>query len=368
MFLYPTGARTELERPPYVVYGLLISFVVIQTCMMLADLVNPRAHLWVVSTFGFIPARQNWWALVTSLFVHTGTLWGWPHLLGNALYLWLFGAGLENRMGHWAFAIFYLTAGICAGLIHGTGVHPLAYGKALVGASGAVAGVLGAYLVLMPLTDIRLAGCCMFWPVSFHLAAIWFLPLWFLLEFTRAKWGGAGPEAHVAYWAHVGGFLIGIPVGVLVRASESGKKGKPSEELEETRENVAALMFQRNQRELRGHLVDGDFPAAWLTYSQIQAEFPGALVDSDCQLSLGELAVREGEYHRAIELYRTLANSNRSEEIRARAAYRMGVVYLERLADREQAVRVFQILINKFPETDAARGAEERLSEIFPQH
>jgi len=362
MFLFPTGTGTALERQPYVVYASMLAMALIQAALTLVWLLDPQLLTAALTTFGFVPARSNLWALVTGLFLHMG----WLHLLGNALYLWMFGAGLENRIGHAAFAALFLTAGICSGLIHGTAVHPLGYGKPLIGASGAVAGLLGAYLVLMPFTDIRLVGCCLVWPFSTRIAAVWFLPFWFLLEFVRASWGTSGGGGDVAYWAHVGGFLIGVPIGVMVRLSERARGRAPAEGEAEPDANVAALVFRRKQDDLRSHLHVNDFAAAWALYSQLQLEFPGALLDSDCLLLLADQAVREGRFREAVDLYRSLANSNRSDQVRARAAYRMGVVCLENLADQDRASRVFQILVNRFPDTDSARGAEEYLRDIFP--
>jgi membrane associated rhomboid family serine protease len=360
MLPIPTGSQVALERKPTVVYGLLLAMFLIHTVVFIITSIDPGLRITILRTFGFIPSHRNFWALFTYVFVHAG----WLHLLGNLIFLWIFGAGLEDRVGHAEFTLIFLTSGICSALIHGTGVHPLAYAKPVVGTSGAVAGILGAYLVLMPLAEIRVTGCFFCMPVHGRIAAFWFLPLWFLLELLRAYFSEGGPSAGVAYWAHVGGFLVGVPMGVLLRISEKEQgAGAPSGAEEEA--NIAARVLEMREGDLRRIVREGDFNLAWELYRRLDEEFPGILLDTGLQLSLASLAEQEGRYAEALALYRALANSNRVEEARARAAYRMGIIYLDREADHRQAARVFQILIRKFPSTDAARGAEEKLEEIF---
>jgi len=360
MIPLPTGARVSLEHPPYVVYGILILLLVVQSVIFIAGIVSPGAPDAILHTFGFVPAHRNYPALLSYVFVHAG----WLHLFGNILFLWIFGAGLEDRVGHAEFAVIFLTSGVCSGLIHGAAIHPLGYAMPIVGASGAIAGILGAYLVLMPLTEIRVTGCCLFWPIHTRIAAFWFLPLWFLKELVFASYTGAEAGAGVAYWAHVGGFLVGVPMGVLLRFSEkAGRQSAGSEA--EAGENIAAQVLQMREGDLERLVREGNYTLARELHRRIDQEFPGVLLHSGLVLAFAELAEREGDHEEALALYRGLANSNRLEEARARAAYRMGVIYLDKMADPDRAARVFQLLVGKFPGTDAARGAEEQLEHIF---
>jgi membrane associated rhomboid family serine protease len=142
--------------------------------------------------------------LVTSLFLHGG----WLHLLGNMLYLWIFGDNVEDRMGHSGFLVFYLLVGVIAGLAH-VMVNPTSR-VPLIGASGAIAGVLGAYLVLFPRARVRSLAFFGFYLTTISVPAIVMLPLWFLFQFL-AGWQSLGASGTgVAWWAHVGGFLAGL--------------------------------------------------------------------------------------------------------------------------------------------------------------
>ena len=163
-----------------------------------------------VAAYGAVPARLladplgAAPTLVTSAFLHGG----WVHLLGNMLYLWIFGDNVEERMGHGGFLAFYLLAAVAAGLTH-TLLTPLSH-RPLVGASGAIAGVLGAYLVLFPRARIvSLVPLGIFTRVV-AVPAVVFLPLWFILQLVSGLASLTGEAETVAWWAHVGGFVAGV--------------------------------------------------------------------------------------------------------------------------------------------------------------
>jgi membrane associated rhomboid family serine protease len=146
-----------------------------------------------------------WLTIVTSMFLHGG----WLHLAGNLLYLWIFGRNVEGRLGHQGFAVFYLAAGLAAA---GVQIAPDPSSTIpMVGASGAISGVLGAYLVLFPRSRV-----VVFFPFSFMLLhemrAFWLLILWFALQLVSAV--GAPDDAGVAWWAHIGGFVAGAVVAL----------------------------------------------------------------------------------------------------------------------------------------------------------
>ncbi|HEY3919278.1 MAG TPA: rhomboid family intramembrane serine protease [Stellaceae bacterium] len=143
-----------------------------------------------------------WMTIFTSMFLHSG----WLHLIGNMVYLWVFGKGVENALGSARFLVFYFVCGAAAAatqaLTDPTSTLPM------VGASGAIAGVLGAYLVLYPFGHVFV----FFWIIIIFrivaVPAIILLGLWFLIQLLSAQDAGAG--AGVAFWAHVGGFVAGM--------------------------------------------------------------------------------------------------------------------------------------------------------------
>jgi len=132
---------------------------------------------------------------------------GWAHLLGNMLYLWIFGDNVEDLMGHGRFLIFYIVSGLAAVWAHIL-TNP-ASRIPLVGASGAIAGVLGAYLVLFPRAHIISLVPLGFFLRVVAVPAILFLPIWFLMQFIYGFASLGAETAGVAWWAHVGGFVAG---------------------------------------------------------------------------------------------------------------------------------------------------------------
>ena len=164
--------------------------------------------------FGLVPAAFSWVAVLTSMFLHGGLL----HVGGNMLFLWIFGDNVEDRMGHGRFVAFYLLCGAAAALAQ-TAMSPDSV-VPMVGASGAVAGVMGAYFVLYPHSRIvTLIPLFVFFHVM-EVPALVFLGLWFVLQFVSgvgsiAAATGGEPAGGIAFWAHVAGFVAGVS-GVLV--------------------------------------------------------------------------------------------------------------------------------------------------------
>jgi len=155
--------------------------------------------------------------LLSSMFVHGG----WMHLLGNMLFLYIFGDNVEDRLGHGSYLVFYLLCGAGASLVQ---VYAQQNSAApLIGASGAISGVLGAYFLLYPRARVlTLIPLFVFFPVV-ELSAFFFLGFWFLLQFIQGALAAAGGDAAaggVAWWAHAGGFVAGavlLPVFLLLR-------------------------------------------------------------------------------------------------------------------------------------------------------
>ncbi|HXQ66203.1 MAG TPA: rhomboid family intramembrane serine protease [Alphaproteobacteria bacterium] len=158
------------------------------------------------------PGPAAWLPIVTNMFLHGG----WLHLIFNMWTLWLFGPAIEDRMGSGRYLAFYLGCGVLASVSHAV-FNPTSMVPAL-GASGAIAGVLGCYVRLFPLARMIVLVPVLFLPLFFELPAIIFVGLWFLLQLMQGAAeffmpsGGGG----IAWWAHVGGFLAGLAIGPLL--------------------------------------------------------------------------------------------------------------------------------------------------------
>lgn len=171
--------------------------------------------------YGLVPARfwasqgpDRWIPVFTAMLLHGG----WWHLIANMWALWLFGDNVEDAMGHGRFLVFYLACGVGAALLHCTvnASSPVPS----IGASGAIAGVLGAYLLLYPGAQVITIIPVFFFPWIVQVPAVLYLGLWFLsqlLNGVASLSASASAAGGVAWWAHVGGFGTGLILGPLLR-------------------------------------------------------------------------------------------------------------------------------------------------------
>jgi membrane associated rhomboid family serine protease len=184
------------------------------------ELVPEKLHHYFVSLYGMVPARYTnpSWAIamgypqdyflsfVTNLFLHGG----WWHLIINMWFLWIFADNVEGRMGHGRFIVFYLLCGVAATAIQWAYTPQLVF--PVIGASGAIAGVLGAYFFLYPYAKIVLWVPLFLLPIFIEIPAIAFIGVWVIWQMQKATTalmfnGGA---SNIALWAHLGGFVVGM--------------------------------------------------------------------------------------------------------------------------------------------------------------
>jgi len=194
-----------------------VSLIVINSIVFVYEWMLPQQALQAFTAhYALIPAFFSVASVLTSMFLHAG----WMHVIGNMLYLWIFGDNIEDQLGHVGFLIFYLAAGAVAAVTQ-VFINPNTL-VPMVGASGAIAGVMGAYFVLYPESRILTA---IFFVIFFDLVeipAIFFLGIWFLMQLLSGV-GSLGVHnasaGGTAFFAHIGGFAIGLLVGALLRAS-----------------------------------------------------------------------------------------------------------------------------------------------------
>ena len=175
---------------------------------------GPRSEAFLF-TYGLVPREFMVTTLFTSMFVHAG----WLHVLGNMLYLYIFGDNVEDRLGHIRYVVFYLLCGAAAGATHAlTAVHS---GVPVVGASGAIAGVSGAYFLFFPTSRVVTLVPIFLFVQIIEIPAVFFLFMWFVWQVVSGVATlGAASRGGVAVWAHVGGFVAGMIVGPLLRRRE----------------------------------------------------------------------------------------------------------------------------------------------------
>ncbi len=219
--VFPLRDSPGLRHRPWVTMTL----VMINVVVFLLELSSGELAMDLIQTFAVIPAHllsPDYWVatfgwplvtMVTGIFMHGS----WGHLVGNMLYLWVFGDNLEDRLGRGRFLLFYLLCGVLANIAHAL-ANPLSY-TPTIGASGAVAGVLGGYILLFPRARVlTLVPVGLFVP-AVRVPAWAYLGLWFVVQLAS----GLAPlwfqdmTQTVAFWAHINGFLSGVALAQLLR-------------------------------------------------------------------------------------------------------------------------------------------------------
>ena len=191
---------------------ITVSVIAVNTLAFLYELsLGEQLNLFLIE-FGLVPAEFSIVTLFSSMFLHGGFL----HFGGNMLYLWIFGDNVEDRLGHGRFLVFYLLCGVAAAVAQ-TMMAPNSP-VPMIGASGAIAGVMGAYLVLYPRSKIVTLLPIFFFIQLIEVPAIFFLGVWFLMQLfsgvgSLVETAGGG----VAFFAHVGGFAVGALAGAVAR-------------------------------------------------------------------------------------------------------------------------------------------------------
>jgi hypothetical protein len=201
---------------PFINYAIiLLNFLFFLYQLSLGPHLEKFLYAW-----GFVPAQffaplsighlhlsQRILPLFTSMFLHGG----WLHFLGNMLYLYIFGDNVEDRLGHARYLLFYLLCGVLAAAVHlltNTGSR-----VPTIGASGAIAGVMGAYFFLYPYARVVTLIIVIFFVDVVEIPAFFFLAFWFILQFLNGTVSFGAQDAlsgGVAWWAHIGGFMSGI--------------------------------------------------------------------------------------------------------------------------------------------------------------
>ncbi|TCP63076.1 membrane associated rhomboid family serine protease [Rhodovulum bhavnagarense] len=204
--MFPLRDHNPSNRTPYVTYALIaINVAVFLSYWPLFS--DPQEVDLFFTRWGLVPAAitEGYQAggVVTSMFLHGGLL----HLGGNMLFLWIFGDNLEDEMGHAGFALFYLACGIAAGLGQYL-ADPLSM-VPMVGASGAIAGVMGGYLLMFPKARVDILFVFLVFFKVIPIPAWLMLGAWFGLQLLAGA-GTTGAEDGIAYWAHSGGFAAGL--------------------------------------------------------------------------------------------------------------------------------------------------------------
>lgn len=205
--MFPIRDTIRSKSFPLANYGIIAVNVLV---FLFQSSLNERGYYLILQSFGLTPAQFSflqpvqWITIFTSMFLHGG----WFHLISNMWTLYIFGDNVEDRMGSIRYVAFYLLAGAIAALTH------VFFSPGLkiptVGASGAVAGVLGAYFLLFPRARVVTFIPIFILPWLVDIPAFFFLGIWFFSQVANGLMVGAEGMSGIAWWAHIGGFIVGL--------------------------------------------------------------------------------------------------------------------------------------------------------------
>jgi len=252
--MFPVRDTIPGRNPPVAVWLLILA----NSVVFLFELAMPEYALrQFFHLFGIVPARyahpdwalwvgfpvDDYWPFLTSMFLHGGFM----HIIGNMWTLWIFGDNVEDRMGPVRFLAFYVLCGLAAGMVHWL-TNPDST-IPTVGASGAIAGVMGAYFLLFPYSRVVVLVPVLFFPFFFELPAVTYLGFWALSQVFSGTLSLAGPAnvGGVAWWAHVGGFMAGILLHFFF-VKRRGAYRRPSRDEYELESAWVPVRYWRNYR------------------------------------------------------------------------------------------------------------------------
>ena len=203
--LFPYKDDNPRILVPYVTYAIISINVLVFVFQLNMGMVSSAAEREFIYRFGFIPANFSIITVFTSMFLHGGI----SHIMGNMWFLWVFGDNVEGVLGHVKFAIFYIICGLAATMsqlfVDPSSTIPM------VGASGAIAGVLGMYMIRFPHARVHVFAFIIIFFTTFRIPAMFVLGFWFFNQLTNGLGSlGFDTTGGVAWFAHIGGFISGV--------------------------------------------------------------------------------------------------------------------------------------------------------------
>ena len=391
MFI-PVGTNLKLSKVPYATIWLLVINWLVYA---LSQGIYYKIEFLIWRYFYLVPGETYPWQLITSMFFHGSFL----HLLGNSVYLWIFGIYVEDKLGWKQYLFLYFLTGIAAGLIHSTMTGLWMRDKLMIpmlGASGAISGIMGVYLYRCYYSKIRLLFFLFIIPIRIQIPAVIVLGFWFLQDFLGGIAAIKGIHQNVAFWAHVGGFLSGLAASKYLKYEEEAQR----EKLEHTvrkhldrREGFAEGMMAAEQL-LK---TDANNPQLHLKMAQAKSRIgsPGGgkeyyqqaiklMLDTDrekvvevfveywkkyltvleppYQLRVSRLLARSDNMSLARTTLEALINSNYPPDRFMEAAYLdLAKLYEQGFQQPDLARAVYQQYIKKFPQTEHRAFVENKL-------
>ncbi len=375
--IIPLGTDRPLRRPTVVNHVLILANLLVFFAQFPMERLAPERARVIVETLSLNPRAFVPWALVTYAFLHGGPM----HVLGNMLFLWVFGPNVEDRFGRAGYLLFYLGGAVVAG-----GLHALFESAPVVGASGAIAAVTGAYLVLFPHTTIR----CFVW---FFVIGAFGIPAWWFIGgqiafnlFTQAT----GHTGDVAVLAHLGGYGFGVALSMgllalrvlprepydLFTISKQAARRRQFREIKYRQERAAARPDSHHdaasdalaaaRSEVTGLMSSRDLPGAAVAYRELlgSSGVQGSLLSRRAQYDLANYLFRSGDHQTAATAYELFLKGYPTDGEIPVVHLMLGLINARYLNDPIRAKQEIHAAMGRLPEGDHKALAKELLAEL----
>ena len=370
-FFFPVRDEYRVRRFPWVVLLIILANVAIHLSVGF----RPDYER-IVRTWGFVPADWNPLTLLTSQFLHGGIL----HLAFNMWYLWLLGDNIEDSWGALPFLLFYLAGGVFAGLIHSVMIPARAAGIPAIGASGAIAGVLGAYAVLFPRARITfryIVFLIWFRTGEFVLYSVFWLAFWFIQQAVFSLLVARDIiSGSVAFAAHAGGFVFGLVVAAGARLLRSAGYRRS---IADGTNSLIRLLGSREERPLGteeeaavrtmrreiARLMDADRVTAGNLYEELRTRYPGAVLPERLQFRLAEALARQRRDSLALAAWRDFILAYPASSLADNALLELARRSLAG-GDFETAKNALVQVVVFYPYSDSYEEAKHLLEHVLP--
>jgi len=383
---WPLGTDRPIHKPTVVTYVLIaLNLVVFIVLLFISGSDEARSRS-LERGFMLVPGESAAWTYVTYQFLHGG-FW---HIGGNMLFLYVFGPNVEDRLGRIGFSFFYLASGVGAGLLHAHFVD-----NPVIGASGSIAGVTGAYLVMFPKTRIKLL-------IIFFLIGIYWLPAYLFIA-MRIFWDflmtGTGRSGNIATLAHIGGYLTGISVGLVLlgfkiiprepydlftiarqanRRRELREIGyqqeRKTKRIREGRERPSGLDKKKSdalaeaRAEVTSKVSTGDLEGAAEAYKALLAKYgatpTGATLARRPQYELANYLFKSGDYQTADIAYERLLEAYPNDTERGQIRVMLGRINARYLNDPVKAKEHLETALEQLHDEATIEIARRELEDL----
>ena len=376
--LIPIGTDRPLARPTLVTIALIIANVAVFSVEQAMGRADPERVESLRMMLALKPHDFHWWGLFSYAFLHGG-LW---HLLGNMVFLWVFGPNVEDRFGRLGFLLFYIAGGAAAG-----GFHALFNPNPVIGASGSIAAVTGAYLVLFPRTNIKTLFLIFFG--LFNVPAWWFIG-------ARIAWDlystGGGWSGNVATGAHLAGYAFGAAVGMFLlwtkilprevydlfsiskqavrrrqfREAQFQHQKKTSTTKTAPADEARSEELAKARGEVLLRLSETDGPGAGAAYRALLEAFgeARALLSRKAQYDIANLLHQSADYQTAAIAYRVFLQGYPNDSEIPLVRLMMGLINARYLNDPVRAKQDVSAALERLPSGHERDLAKELLAEL----